>query len=284
MKKNKCITGKRELEKIYNFCHKYLLVAVDSDYDYLCENNSPYAITMCNNPFVLHTFSHAKESVIYSVEYIDFILSKLCLYKDYSDFSSDFFFKSISNIIYPLFVDKLYEINNLPLGNYHSSKNKIEELNSIFENILNIIGDNEGLIISDECKVMDGFFELLRDKVSLYPLNVNLNEIDGFITYLNKKGLNKDNVYRFIKGHTLEDKLIYPFLRCIHEKRKKYESDNIPDYEGKQKGERIGQVHNHFNKNCDISTLLHSHMENIKYNNDLIFSNIKDKIDKLAVI
>lgn len=279
---NQCITGKTELKKLYEKCNKHLLVALDSDYDYLCENHNDYAQKMCNNPFIIHTYSYSKESVIYNSGYIDFILEKLSLYQKYLDFESNTYLQRISNLIFPLLVEKLFIIENYP----QDSEKQISNLNNLMERILDFNKKNieQALVSATNCSIQEEHFKSLEDSIVPYlDSTIPHEKISEFVKYLENKGLNKDNAYRFINGHTLKEKIILPFIYSIHKKRKAYESENLPDYGSTQNSHKIGQIHNHFNENCDIKTLLVSHMEKIMNMSDPILSKIVGRTKNLNI-
>jgi hypothetical protein len=54
--------GKRTLQKRYAELNQEFLVAVDSDYDFLCPDRHAEAQEMNNNPFVLHTHCYSKDA------------------------------------------------------------------------------------------------------------------------------------------------------------------------------------------------------------------------------
>lgn len=282
---NQCVTGKLELQKYYSECHKYLLIAVDGDYDYLCENDKEAKI-MCDSPFVIHTYSYSKESVIYHSDYIDSILENVRLYNNYSHFKSSDFLNEISKIIFPLLVIKLYEINTQ--NQKELRKEKISKLNKLLKDLLDVRGEKIDYVLSKDGCIINNYFDELSKKVSLHLNNISIDfndeHVKSFKENLHEKGLREENAYRFIDGHTLEDNIVIPFMRGIHGRRKKYEEDNLPEYIDSQKVQRIGQIHNHFNRKCDIETLLSTHIEKIKEYKDPIFIKIRSKIEKLNEI
>ena len=69
------LNGKRNLEAYYKNANESVLVAVDSDFDYLCPELNEYA-SHINNDYVVHTFAYSRESVV---------LEKLSLSKFFND-------------------------------------------------------------------------------------------------------------------------------------------------------------------------------------------------------
>lgn len=85
---------------------KNLMVAVDSDYDYLLSDLNNNAKKINNSNFVLHTYTYSIENYICYPDTLD----KLCLNltAEYSNFNFQDLYKDLSNIVYPLFVWSLF--------------------------------------------------------------------------------------------------------------------------------------------------------------------------------
>lgn len=70
--------GKRRLEQQYRHLHKDYLIAVDSDYDFLCPDRNEFSAELNANPFVLHTFCYSRESFIHTPEALEILTD--CIY------------------------------------------------------------------------------------------------------------------------------------------------------------------------------------------------------------
>lgn len=277
---NKCETGKRNLEKIYSKCHSSLLVAVDCDYDYLCPEQNRYAYSMCSNPYVIHTVGYSRESVIYSSGYLSHIIDKINYTFRFSNINIDLFLSSYSRLFYPVFVRFLYLINNQDFMSTDEKKQKIlkDKLNKFLTIDIKLNAD-----LSIDISILDRKEKEINRIVRFLDKKIYEREaFSKFIESFNQKGLTSDNMYRFINGHVLEEKIITPLLKEIHRLRKEYEIQNMPQYNDGQ-GVRINQIVNHYKNKCNLETLMGNHLEILESLNDELFIQVKAQLLKIKI-
>ncbi|UXJ04240.1 DUF4435 domain-containing protein [Morganella morganii] len=69
--------GKRSLEKEYSKLHRFYIVGVDGDFDYLCPSRHEFANSLNSNPYVIHTFTYSRENVIFNMPSVIDISNRL---------------------------------------------------------------------------------------------------------------------------------------------------------------------------------------------------------------
>ena len=102
---NDLTTGKDNLEKLFPETGQYLIICLDSDYDYLIQ--SALAETIKQNPCIFQTYAYAMENLKCYAEG----LNSLCIRATNStDDTVDLteFLKDYSRIIYPLLLWNIY--------------------------------------------------------------------------------------------------------------------------------------------------------------------------------
>ncbi|WP_215767512.1 hypothetical protein, partial [Gluconobacter cerinus] len=90
-------------------------------------------------------------------------------------------------------------------------------------------------------------------------------------------GLNKDNVYRFIRGHELEEKIVMPLLECLKFKILNAEISAIESENHRSitiKEETKKKINNFFSNKLDLETII---CNDYSFKEDYIFNKIKEK-------
>lgn len=198
---------------------KYLLLCVDSDYDYLLPTNNEKAIAINKNPYIFHTYTYATENYkCYAPS-----LHNVCVKATLNDaYIIDFLglLKAYSIIVYELFLWLLYFQQK---GDYQTFK--ASEFNKIIKvlqtpRLLDISANMLTAIKQQTDKKRDELENKFGQEVA--------NEVEELGRKLEIKDLQKETTYFFIQGHTLYDNVVLMFLKpiCIHlnkEKRKAIE-------------------------------------------------------------
>lgn len=198
-KNGKTVTGKRFLETIYDQANDKVLIAVDSDYDYIIsklEADHPFN----NNKYIMHTYGFSRESVQLEKHNLQnfFRKSKLTIPNDIDLLG---FLNALSEIAFKALAKYILLVKSIGYKTTYSKR-----FNSCF-NVLGIKIINENLSLNPQVipsidRKIDAFFS---DK------SLPDSEIIDTEDFLNKIGVNKDNAYRFISGHVLFD-----LLKKIH--------------------------------------------------------------------
>ncbi|MFT9180348.1 MAG: DUF4435 domain-containing protein [Zymomonas mobilis] len=271
--------GKRFLETIYNEVNSKVIIAVDSDYDYICPESRKEAKKLISSPFILHTFSYGSESVRYSNKLLKSVIKKIKYSKEfYVDI--EYFILNISKIIYKSFV--LFAF----LKNKNSNFVEDKDFKTIFdiglnENELLRLDDRNNFSFNDEIITrIKNKSDLLRSKYrDILKKNSTFLELKHYVGRLKSLGLTKENTCRFICSHAFEDKIILPILREIKQNICTLEKKiiGIEKAEDNFKKQNFSKINKHFKNKCSIETLIHS---NDSYKDDAIYKRILVKASK----
>lgn len=256
---------------------KNLMVAVDSDYDYLLSDLNNNAKKINNSNFVLHTYTYSIENYICYPDTLD----KLCLnlYAEYSNFNFQDLYKDLSNIVYPLFVWSLF----LEYIDKDNTSKKMPR-NIFFD----VIKSNKKVINNDYQPIIEDIqkkvCEKLQNLEQFYPqyiLGVKIFE-KTLVSY----GVNSNNVYLFINGHALCDFLIENVLLPICKQLRSNHIGNI--YKSKasssEKKNKVDHYNNQYGFNNNAKEYIERELnKNFEYR-DYICSPYKNLINKIMSI
>ena len=192
-------TGKENLKKLFSNTGVFLIICLDSDYDYLLAENSNSAKQINQNPYLFQTYAYAMENLKC---YAD-SLNNLCIsathnsMDDVIDFSD--FLSAYSKIIYPLFIWNLYFVHiNEP------NKFSISDFSKTVT-IGNLTPDNYQSLLSDLKNAVDEKLKLFQDNIDIVEFAKNFSELTNTNTYL------------FINGHALYATVL-SFLKSVCKK------------------------------------------------------------------
>ncbi|MDD5215661.1 MAG: DUF4435 domain-containing protein, partial [Methylococcales bacterium] len=250
-------TGKKELRKLFDNVGEYLIICLDSDYDYLFQNHSDKTKKINENPFIFQTYAYSTENLKCYAE----SLKGICVQATHNtnekiDFSE--FLMSYSQIIYVLFIWNLY---------FYSKNNTTEFTISDFCNEVKI---TENPDIHE-----NGIIELtnVETKVNnkLQELRTKFPEHEDNVQSLGKQleennGLTEVNAYLFIKGHTLYDNVVLRLLNKVCSLLKKEHEKTIKESSATQdvKTKKIKNYHKLSGKIIEIIDDKENRLERVK--------------------
>jgi len=192
--------GKKEVLKIQ--AGKYLLLCVDSDYDYLLQD-APYVSRRINHdPYIFQTYAYSIENYKCYAE----SLRGVCVLSSLNDkevFDLVEFIKLYSRIIYELF---LYSYNLEKQGDDSFTRDDFSKAIKFLENV-NI--NDQG------SQAINALINSVNDKLSLLKKKNPLMDIHSIAEELKTLGVNEDNTYLFVKGHIVYDNVVLMFLKPL---------------------------------------------------------------------
>ncbi|PID37847.1 MAG: hypothetical protein CR966_00185 [Pseudomonadales bacterium] len=235
------ITGKRKLEEFYPRLNTKVLVAVDSDYDCIkakfnssdsFNNSHPFN----HNPYILHTFGFSRESALIEKDSLHGFLQR-CQYTVPHHIDLANFINQFSQLAW-------FGLIRFITANYNDSYQLYEE--SDFHQCFNItdkqfIRENLALDNSPLAIVKGNLNNLFQEN---HFFEDDLNVTQQILTEL---GINENNAYRFICGHTL-DKLVKKIHKDLLDIL--YDKEIVVirgQFQGNEIRERIEQLKNNFN-------------------------------------
>lgn len=187
-------TGKDCVLLLKDYADKELVLCVDSDYDYLLENDF-------QNSFIFQTYVYALENYWSYAEGLKNILEKTTNTEGI-DIDLMAYFKSYSEVIYEVLTCSLYseKLNDGQL----TRKNYGKEIGF---NTIKILPIEAGLV------TLNGHLEKF-----IASLNLDYQSKTEFNTFrkrLSELGLVKQNAYLFVPCHDLFDRVTLPLLKII---------------------------------------------------------------------
>lgn len=204
--KQKSHKGKNALRELVKKSNKKLIIAIDSDFDFLCPNNSQSAIEFNRCKYVIQTYFYSKENISLQPNIIDLILEKTKLNNE--KISSDFksYIEKYSQIIYQCFIRFLFlrneKIKTLNSKKFHSA---LTPKNPIFDTSFDIRNDPFSQVKINASNIEKD----LDNEIKKIPgWDVKLND---FIAVTEEKGLLVNTAHCFINGHRLEDSIVTPY-------------------------------------------------------------------------
>ena len=200
--------GKKVLMSMLNRTEKEsVLLCVDSDFDYLFAGETEQSAKILNADNMFHTYTYATENYLcYAPS-----LRNVCVKATKNDtriFDFVRFMEAYSNIIYPLF-----------LWYVHSARHSTESVFTLAEfraavrlGYVDIRHNGEGTLAWLQRNVERRRLALERDN----PTMCEAVEVLG--AQLNKRGVERNNCYLFMHGHTLMDNVTMPLLSAVCDK------------------------------------------------------------------
>ncbi len=200
--------GKKVLMSMLNRTEKEsVLLCVDSDFDYLFAGETEQSAKILNADNMFHTYTYATENYLcYAPS-----LRNVCVKATKNDtriFDFVRFMEAYSNIIYPLFLWYVY-----------SARHSTESVFTLAEfraavrlGYVDIRHNGEGTLAWLQRNVERRRLALERDNPTM------CEAVEALGAQLNKRGVERDNCYLFMHGHTLMDNVTMPLLSAVCDK------------------------------------------------------------------
>ncbi len=251
---------------------KFLLIAVDSDYDYLLQGHyvnpdkQAVADEIATNKYILQTYTYSIENFRCYADSLHGVVVSTVL-NDERLFDYNQIFTIYSKIIYPLLLWNLTLYAN----------NEEEEFTMTTLCKVVALTANEANIISE--------LEALESRVNAKVVALELahgthkSNLELFATAMQAKGLEPQNAYLFLQGHTLEDKVVLMLLRPIARKLKEERVAAIKAAANSKKElkNNIDYYHNKIGKKLDHQ-LAQTIVKNTNFKNCYLFDKIETDI------
>ncbi|MGM8899298.1 MULTISPECIES: hypothetical protein [unclassified Psychrobacter] len=198
-KDGKTVTGKRFLETIYDTANEKVIIAVDSDYDYIA-SKAQASHVFNHNKYIVHTYGFSRESVQLEKYHLQNFFERCKL--------------TLPNTVNLLeFLEKFSEISFSALARYTVLLKRVNYINiheNGFNSCFNIL-DNK--LIDNDLNVDLSTINKIENSFDLFfsEKNISENDIDEAEYFLKRIGINKGNAYRFISGH-----VFFVIVKKIH--------------------------------------------------------------------
>ena len=244
-----------ETESLLDKSNKGLLIAIDSDFDELCPNSiTQNWANHQNSRFVLRTYAHGRENIIFSPECLHEILDKkFKLYLDNHDNPIFNIFKQLSAIWFEPYQKFLYLFNQ----KQYEYDDWISKIQVHKQKCQDIALKND---FSAYTSLLSEFDAEMNQQIS------NQDDFQTFCDELTNKSFNKENVWAFIRCHDFENKFVLPLMKEIVKNRQKQELGDVENhYVQNESGTRKQAVSNYFKEINNLQTILHHYFYDVYF-------------------
>ena len=199
--------GKKVLLSMAEQANEELLLCMDSDFDYLFDDDDEVSRRIVESPYMFHTYTYATENYLCYAPSLHNVCVK-AVKNDAHIFDFERFMADYSRTIYPLFLWYAYSASRktesvLPLVDFKAAV-RIGYLD-IEQNGANTIAWLQR--------------NIERRVASLEADNPDMaREIPAFAERIKKKGVEPELTYHFMHGHTLMDNVVMILLEGVCEK------------------------------------------------------------------
>ncbi len=268
--KQNALSRSSNLSELKEKLGKFLLICVDSDYDYLLnsyympDDKKRISKKINESIYIFQTYSYSIENLKCFSE----SLSRICVSATYNDtLKIDFteFLKSFSTIVYKLFLWNLFfyskgEDSNFTLSDFcrliileYKKEDKLKDTKIVLKKI--------------RIKVTDKLNQL-ENKFPSY-----LGEIERFGEELKSYGLTKENTYLYIQGHTIFKNIVLMLLKPVCNELKKEKVSEI-------KKESKNEINAYLNKVGKLDTKIETLLSNnTNFESCFLFKKIEKDIE-----
>ena len=199
--------GKKVLLSMIPKSNEEMLLCVDSDFDYLFEDRTETSREVNGAQFMFHTYTYATENYLcYAPS-----LHNVCVKATKNDshiFDFVQFMVDYSRTIYPVFLWYAYSAQL----SHESVFTLVEFKNTVRLGFLEV-ERNGADTLAWLCRQVQRKLHRLESE---HPQM--RDEIEGFAEYLRGKGVEPENTYLFMHGHTLMDNVVMPMLNAVCDK------------------------------------------------------------------
>ena len=184
-----------------------LLLCMDSDFDYLFDDENEESKMITSSPYLFHTYTYATENYLCYAPSLHNVCVK-AVKNDAHIFDFERFMADYSRTIYPLFLWYAYSAsrkteNVLPLADFKAS---------VRIGYIDIEQNGANTIAWLQRNIARRVESLESDHPDM------ASSIPAFAERIARKGVEPELTYHFMHGHTLMDNVVLPVLSGVCEK------------------------------------------------------------------
>ncbi len=256
--------GKKVLESMLPKSSEQLLLCVDSDFDYLFQSVREESARIVRSPFMFHTYAYATENyVCYAPS-----LHNVCVRATKNDrriFDFERFMAAYSRTIYPLFLWYAYSARESDIDVFQLADFR----NSVKINYLEP-EDNASATLEWLSR------QVSRRRNSLENARPDIAEhIDAFGRELQALGVEPDDTYLYMHGHTLMDNVVMVVLNAVCERLRALSISRITS--SAQRGQALSnEMSNYNNQLRNVRDVL---LDNENYTDCFLYHRLSNDID-----
>jgi len=264
-KANDLAKGKSAVLEHVDSTGKHLILCIDSDYDYLLNGYTPDSIIINSNQYIFQTYAYSIENLkCYRESLYDVCGNATTNFSEKINLSE--LLKWYSNIIYPLLLWSLY----------FASKNDTDTFTiSAFSDLVKILENPD---INTQCEsTIRSVSQQGQTKITELKQthSTDIQQVELLSQQLRELGLNEDNAYLFMHGHTLFDNVVLMILKPLYRELRREEIRKI-----RENAEHQTEIENqidHYNNKCkNIEDVLST---NTDFKPCFLYQKIKSDLD-----
>ncbi len=260
--------GKHEvLQRFKDNIGPYLILCIDSDYDYLLQNKTEQSRLVNQSKYIFHTYAYSIENLRCFSPNLRH-LSIQASHKTHDKIDFEELLKRYSSITYPLFIWSVFletigDTTTMDLTTF-CSHIKVQETIKIEEDR----GENYFQAVSQRIITQ---LNHLETSFPQYSENVESlkNELDNL-------GVNSENTYLFIQGHAVEDNFVLMFMNPLHLSLKKEVENSIRSL-ARNSNEIVQEINHYKNKISEPKEVLKT---NTEFKACFLYQKIKADLDQ----
>lgn len=267
--------GKSIIMKYREFVDKRLVLAFDSDNEYIFENKSNPS-----KPFLYQTYCYSIENFSFHSEGINSLIWDITQVKyDFKSFQN-IYSQSIAQLFYWwIYAKRTWNEEILQ----HCSEENFKRLLQLDIQGFNELGDTKYLIKKLKIKIIEFFALIEKEMETDWFSSIKKDEIPVLARELEQHfQIKTNNVYLFFKGHIIYDDVFKPFLKKVILLLKEQKIEEIKENFAAAKKNVLADRIKHYEKisSKDFNTKL---SENYRYclkGNCLFFNKIVEDIQR----
>jgi hypothetical protein len=260
--------GKHEvLQRFKNNVGSYLILCIDSDYDYLLQDKTEQSRLINQNKFIFQTYAYSIENLRCFGPSL-YHISVQASHKTHDKIDFEELLKRYSTITYPLFLWSVFleiieDTTTMDLTTF-CSHIRVQETIKIEEDK----GENYFQAVTQRVIAQVNYLETTSPQ--------HLEGVEKLKNELGDLGVNPENTYLFIQGHAVEDNFVLMFMNPLHLSLKKEVEISIRTLAKNSK--EIEQEINHYkNKISEPKEVLKT---NTEYKSCFLYQKIKTDLDQ----
>ncbi len=179
--------GKKEVLKQKNCVGEFLILCVDSDYDYLLQSHTDNSKAINESPYIFQTYTYSIENYKCYAESLHRVMVRATLQDKQELFDYVKFLKEYSSIIYDLFIYSL-----------HYAKEKSDSFTiKDFSKTIKLLEQVD--YSSQEPEALEKLKKAVKEKFAILD-KIPDKKINQFKEELHKLGVEPENTYLFMRG------------------------------------------------------------------------------------
>lgn len=255
--------GKKVLLSMAEEACEELLLCMDSDFDYLFADEDELSRKIVESPYMFHTYTYATENYLCYAPSLHNVCVKATK-NDVHIFDFELFMREYSRAIYPLFLWYAYSASQRSENIF----TLVDFKASVRLGYLDIVDNGANTIAWLRRNVEHRLQRLCGEHPEMAA------SMQEFACRMRKKGVEPENTYLYMHGHTLMDSVVMVLLEGVCEKLRQISLSNIIN-SSKEGVALKNEINNYTNSLRSIRDVL---LDNENYTDCPLYAKLKADI------